>query len=153
MACASWFLGHDLRDFERGEGLTMALLSAVVLAAAHAEDDDLRAEALRHDLGFDLRPAEERLAELQALAALAVHEEDRIEGHALTHGARELLDAEAVARSHPVLLSARLEYCVHDWSQPSWEMPRPAAGPGRARRNSGGVLGGGEYTGARGFVK
>src|ERR1019366_4141441 len=67
----------DVRDFERGVRLAMASLSPEVLPAFELEDNDLRAEALADDLRFDLRAADQRLAELHGLAR---HEEHVVEG-------------------------------------------------------------------------
>src|ERR1700678_1767720 len=93
----------DVGDFEGGERLPVAGLAAVVLAAAELEDDELLAEALADDLGFDLGAADERLAELDARAL--AHEEHAVEGDRVAHAARELLDPDLLPGGDPVLLS------------------------------------------------
>src|SRR6187399_2556834 len=84
----------DAGDLERGEGLTMTALAAVVLSAAELEDDDLGA-------------ADQRLADLDAFAA--AHEEDLAEADGVADVACELFDAELVALRHSILLSARFD--------------------------------------------
>ena len=61
--------GDDVGDLERREGLAVARLAPVVLAAAELEDHELLVEPLADDLRLDLGAADERLAQLEAVAA------------------------------------------------------------------------------------
>src|SRR4051812_30037273 len=106
MASASSSTG-DAGDLERGEGLPMAGLAAVVLTAAELEDDDLLAAVLGDDLRLDLGAAHEGLADLDALAA--ADEENLTEADGVADVPCELLDAELVALRHSILLSARFD--------------------------------------------
>src|SRR5690606_26531605 len=119
--------GLDGLDAQLREGLTVSLLAAVVLAALDLEDDDLLRAVLSHDLGHDLGARHVGLADLGGVAA---DHEDLVELDGATHVSRELLDTEAVALAHSVLLAARLDDCVHESSRK--RLSPTKAGQGRA---------------------
>src|SRR4051812_3093516 len=66
-------LSRDAFDAQLGEGLAMTVLVTVALTAAHLEDDDLLAQALRDDLGADFGALEHRCADGNLLAAEHEH--------------------------------------------------------------------------------
>src|SRR4051812_47872477 len=102
---------RDSGDLERRERLPMPGLAPVVLPAAELEDDDLGRAVLADDLGLDLGSADERRADLHAVAA--ADEEHVTEGDAVADVAGELLHTEPIALRHSILLSARLDHRVH----------------------------------------
>src|SRR5262245_34847099 len=110
---APWLLlTADARDLDFRERLAMTLGTPVVLAAAEFDDDDFVLAALRDDLLLDLAAGYERRADFD-LRAFA-DEEDLIEGHGIADGRVELLDADSLALTRAVLLTASTENGIHD---------------------------------------
>src|SRR5688572_27906287 len=107
LACAA-----DARDLDFRERLTMTEDALVVLAAPELDDRDLVFSALRYDLRLDLAALQQRRADLD-LGAFA-DEQDVLERDGVADGGVELLDADTLALTGAVLLTASPENGIHD---------------------------------------
>src|SRR5690554_4547535 len=114
--------GLDRLDLKLGVGLTMPMLTMVVLAALHLEDDHLLRAILRRDLSLHLGALDRGLADDGLFAADHEHfiELDRSANLTI-----ELFDTQAVALAHAILFSTCLDDCVHGavriFYGPEWE--------------------------------
>src|SRR5579862_7493530 len=99
-------------DLQRREGLTVAGLAAVALAALVLEDDDLLAEALLEDLGLDGDAGDRGTTHLDL--AGVVGEQQRAEGDLRAGRADELLHAEGLSLGDSILFSTRRDDGVHE---------------------------------------
>src|SRR6266487_961803 len=86
IACSS---ALDPGDLELRVRLPMAVLSAVVLAAAELEDDDLLGPVVGHDLRAHAGPRNEGTADLRRIAS---QKEDLVEVQRISRVARKALD-------------------------------------------------------------
>src|SRR3954454_12735591 len=100
---------RDAGDLDHRVVLTMTPVPALVGLVLVGEAADLRALGLAHHARRDGGPGQVgRLGDDR----LTVDEQHRCEGH-LTVGGAELLDLDAVALGHPLLLPTSADHCVH----------------------------------------
>ena len=92
----------------------MPLVLLIMLAAAHLEDPDLLAAAMRDDGGLDRRARDVRLAQANRLA-LADHQH-LIQDDFRAHVRRYLFYLEFFAGRNLVLLAAGFYDRVHEWN-------------------------------------
>src|SRR5579863_8944580 len=118
-------------DLQRREGLAVARLAAIALAALVLEDDDLLPQALLQDLGLDRDARHGRAAHLDL--AGVVSEQQRAEGDLRARRTVELLDAQGLPLGDAILFSTRCDDGVHDERKAS----RAPALKGSARGNEG----------------
>ena len=104
-AAAAFPLQRDLVDLHLGEGLTMALLFALVLLRLILEDDDLFELVLRLYRSGDLC----RSDFLARLDAVFVRQHEDLEVHAVADVRAELFDTDDVTLGNTVLFAAVLD--------------------------------------------
>jgi len=109
----------DAIDLHPQEILPMALRAAVALASLHLEDANLGTAHLVDEDCRDLGSSDQRIADLDTL--VATHKQNPVEldlPHLFARNGNEL-DVDHVTGLDPVLLTTRLDYCVHGHVPPA----------------------------------